>query len=163
MVVLVLLAALVGGGWYLVHARIRATAVAGTAHDVPRPHVDEPPHGGTAIGLGDDQFNLELVREPETGTLRAYLLDGEMEEFIRVADRKIELQIERDGRKATLTLKPVADPVTGETVGDTSLFAAKAEWLKHTGHFRGVIKDLAVQDQKFHAVPFAFPEGDPKN
>jgi hypothetical protein len=162
-VTLLALAALAGGGWYLVRARIGGTALAGTAHDVPRPHVDQPPHGGTAVVLGDDDFNLELVRDAASGTLRAYLMDGEMEEFIRVADRQLDLEIDRDGRRRTLTLKPVADPVTGETVGDTCLFQAQADWLKQADHFKGVIKRVAIQDRTFKSIPFAFPEGTAKD
>ena len=155
--------AVAGGAWILVRSRINATALAGTAHDLPKRHRNLPPHGGTPICLGDDGFNLELVRDPATGTLQAFILDGEMEEFIRVADPKIDLLIERDGRKETLTLKPVADRVTGETVGDTCLFQTRADWLKGADPFKGVIRDLAIQDQKFHAVPFAFPEGNTKD
>jgi hypothetical protein len=155
--------AIAGGAWVLVRSRINATALPGTAHDVPKLHRNLPPHGGTPIGLGDDAFNLELVRDPATGTLQAYVLDGEMEEFIRVADPKIDLRIDRDGRKEILTLKPVADRVTGETIGDTCLFQARAGWLKGTDPFKGVIQDLAIQDQKFKAVPFAFPEGSAKD
>jgi len=159
--VLVVLA-LAGGAWSLVRARINATALAGTSHDLPKPHQDQPPHGGTAIGLGDDQFNLELVRDPAAGTLKAFVLDGEMEDFIRIKARVLELEVEHDGRKETLKLLPVADAATGETVGDTCLFQTQADWLKRVDHFKGNIPSLAIQDQKFQAVAFAFPEGNSK-
>jgi hypothetical protein len=58
---------------------------------------------------------------------------------------------------------PVADPATGETVGDTSLFQTQTGWLQHTDHFKGIIKNLAIQDQKFQSVDFAFPEGNEKD
>ena len=154
---------LAGGGWYLVRARIRATAVAGTAHDAVKPHQDQPPHGGTPIVLGDEQFHLELVRDPAAGTLRAYVLDGEMESFIRIAAKAFDINVDLGGRKRTLTFRPVADLATGETVGDTSLFEAQADWIKTADHFKGVIKLLPIQDQTFKAVAFAFPEGNEKN
>jgi hypothetical protein len=154
--------ALAGGAWALVRARISATALAGTSHDVPKPHQDEPPHGGTPVGLGDDQFNLELVRDPETGTLKAFVLDGEMEDYIRIKAKALEIEVEHEGRRETLKLLPVADTATGETVGDTCLFQTQADWLKRVDHFKGSIRDLAIQDQKFHAVAFAFPEGNSK-
>jgi hypothetical protein len=159
--VLVVLA-LAGGAWALVRARINATALAGTAHDIPKPHRDQPPHGGTAIGLGDDQFNLELVRDPAAGTLKAFVLDGEMEDFIRIKAKVLEIEAEHDGRKETLKLLPVADAATGETVGDTCLFQTRADWLKRVDHFKGTIRALAIQDQSFKSVAFAFPEGNGK-
>ena len=160
--VLVVLA-LAGGGWALVQRRIRTTAVAGTAHDQVKPHQDQPPHGGTPIVLGDEQFHVELVRDPASGTLRAYILDGEMEDFVRISAKAFDILVDRDGRKETLAFRPVADLATGETVGDTSLFEARADWIKGTDHFKGVIVNLPIQDQVFRAVAFAFPEGNDKD
>jgi len=154
--------AIAGGGWVLVRAKIRSGAVAGSANDPVKPHENRPPHGGTAVVLGDEDFQVELVRDPAAGTLRAYILDGEMESFVRIATRAFDLQVERDGRRETLTFRPVADLATGETVGDTSLFEARADWLKRADHFKGVIKSLAIHDQTFRAVAFAFPEGNGK-
>ena len=155
--------ALAGSAWFLVRARINATAVAGTSHDIPKPHQDQPPHGGTPIGLGEDQFNLELVRDLAAGTLKAFVLDGEMEDFIRISAKVLEIDVEHEGRKDTLKLLPVADAATGETVGDTCLFLTQADWLKRVDHFKGVIKNLAIQDQKFQSIAFSFPEGNTKD
>jgi hypothetical protein len=162
-IALVFVLALAGGGWALVRWRIRAGAVAGTPFDQVRPHRNQPPHGGTAVVLGDEQFQLELVRDPAAGTLRAYILDGEMEDFIRISARAFTIQVDRNGRKDTLTFKPVADLATGETVGDTSLFEAQADWLRQTDRFKGVIQALPIQDQTFKTVAFAFPEGNGKD
>ena len=155
--------ALAGGGWALVRWRIRAGAVAGTPFDQVRPHQDQPPHGGTPVVLGDEQFHVELVRDPAAGSLRAYILDGEMEDFVRISARGFTILVDRDGRKEALGFKPVADLATGETVGDTSLFEARADWLKQTDHFKGVIQTLPIQDQTFQAVAFSFPEGNDKD
>jgi hypothetical protein len=160
---LLIVLALAGGGWALVRWRIRATAVAGTAHDPVKPHQDQPPHGGTPIVLGDEQFHVELVRDPASGTLRAYILDGEMEGFVRISAKAFDILVDRDGRKETLAFRPVADLATGETVGDTSLFEARADWLKQVDHFKGVIRILPIQDQVFKAVAFDFPEGNDKD
>jgi hypothetical protein len=153
---------LAAGSWCLVRGRIRATALAGTAHDQPRLHRHHPPHGGTPVVLGDEAFHLELVRDPGAGTLRAYVLDGEMEAFVRIRASRLILEVERGGGKASLVLVPVADPATGETVGDTSLFEARAGWLKTTDTFQGVFRDLTIRDQAFKAVAFTFPDGNDK-
>ncbi len=157
------LAALALGGWYAARTCIRATALAGSANDQPKPHQHHPPHGGTPVVLGDEAFHLELVRDPAAGTLRVYVLDDEMEDFVRIAARRMDFRVERDGRKETLTLLPVADAATGETVGDTCLFEAKADWLKRADHFKAVIPSLAIQDQAFKNVAFDFPEGNDKD
>ena len=155
--------ALAGGAWALVRSRIRATALAGSATDQPKPHRAAPPHHGTPVELGEEQFTLELVRVPESGTLRAYVLDGEMEGFIRIAARQLDLQIQGPGRQETLALKPVADPATGETAGDTSLFEARADWLKTADSFKGVFRNLKIRDQTFKSVAFSFPEGNARD
>ena len=155
--------ALTGGAWVLIRSHIRATALAGSATDRPKPHQAVPPHHGTPVELGDEQFTIELVREPTSGTLRAYVLDGEMESFIRIAARELDLQVQMPGRQETLTLKPVADLATGETAGDTSLFEARADWLKSADTFKGVFRNLKIQDQMFKSVEFSFPEGNAKD
>jgi len=159
---ILILVAAAGGGWVLVRRNINAGAVAGSASDVVKPHQEQPPHGGTAVSLGDDDFQLELVRDPATGTLRAFLLDGEMESYVRIAAKALVLEVEREGRKDTLRLLPVADSATGETVGDTSLFQARADWLRRVDRFQGVIPSLAIHDQTFRLVKFKFPEGNEK-
>lgn len=113
--------------------------------------------------LGDEAFHLELVRDPGTGTLRAYVLDGEMEQFVRIGASRLSLEVQREGGKTTLALLPVADLATGETVGDTSLFEARADWLRTTDRFKGVVRDLKIQDRAFKEVAFAFPEGNDKD
>jgi hypothetical protein len=155
--------ALTGGAWTLVRSHIRATALAGSAADQPKPHHAVPPHHGTPVELGDEQFTLEWVREPASGTLRAYVLDGEMEGFVRIAALQLDLLVQRAGRREHLILKPVADPATGETIGDTSLFEARADWLKSADTFKGTLRNLKVQDQTFESVAFSFPEGSTKD
>jgi hypothetical protein len=154
---LALLAA-AGVGWHLVRLRIGQGALAGSAHDVIRPHQATPPHGGTLVALGDDAFGLELLRDPATGSLRAYVLDGELESFIRIPARQLDLELARAGRSpAPLRLAAVADPVTGETVGDTSLFQARAPWLRGPGPCTGRIRSITVRGQTFRSMPFALP------
>ena len=159
LLLLVLLAALAGGGWYLARARISAGALAGTALDVVKPHRNQPPHGGTPVVLGDGDFCMELVREPSSGTLRVYVLDGEMEDFVRIKEPQLELEIEQHGRRRTLGLRAVADPATGETVGDTCLFETRTSWLKGANPFKGVVKRIAIHDRTFQSIPFRCPGG----
>jgi hypothetical protein len=128
------------------------------ASDQPHLHVDRPPHGGTAVALGDD-YNLELVLNSEAGTLQAYVLDGEMEDFIRSSVPTIEFATTARGTTRTLVLSAVANPATGETVGDTSLFEASADWLKTAGEFDGVLKSITIRGTTFTGVRFKVPRG----
>lgn len=127
----------------------------GTAHS----HEHKAPHGGTAVVLGKEAYHLELVRDAATGKLSAYVLDGEMENFIRVAAPALEIVATVAGAKQTLTLAAVANPATGEKIGDTSLFEVTADWLKTTATFDATLTTLTVRGTTFAAVAFNFPKG----
>lgn len=129
----------------------------------PKRHEHHPPHGGTPIVLGDEQFHLELVLEASSGTLRAFVLDGELDKFIRIAAPALEFKVVRGNRTEVLKLKAIADPATGETVGDTSMFEGKAEWLKQVTHFHAVISTIQIRNQRYQQVAFDFPEGNDKD
>ncbi|HZP60455.1 MAG TPA: hypothetical protein VFB27_09050 [Opitutaceae bacterium] len=120
---------------------------------------DRPPHGGTPVAIGDDEYHVEFVLDPGTGTLSAYLLDDEMEEFVRSNMASFEVTATAGGGAHTLVFKPVANPATGETVGDTALFTAQADWLKTTKEFAGVIKSVTLDGTTFTDIDFDFPRG----
>ena len=125
-------------------------------------HEHKAPHGGTPVELGNEAYHLELVRDALVGKLSAYVLDGEMENFIRIAAPSFDIVAVISGQKTTLTFKPVANSATGEKVGDTSLYEAEAEWLKGTDKFDGVLLELEIKGTKFSAVAFNFPKGNDK-
>jgi len=121
-------------------------------------HKDQPPHGGTPVALGDN-YHIEFVLDPASGTLSAYILDDEMEEFVRSAMPSFEVMVKVGGAEQPLVFKPVANPATGETVGDTALFTAQAGWLKTTKTFDAVIKSVTLDGTTFTNVAFNFPKG----
>jgi len=125
----------------------------------PHRHEHHPPHGGPPVVLGDEVYHVELVRDGDSGVLQAYILDGEMENFIRSSAPSIEIDATFSGRTERLLLAAVANPATGETVGDTSLFQARADWLKATGQFDGVLRSVPVRGTTFSDVRFNFPRG----
>ena len=140
-----------------------APAATGTrAEAAPPAHEHHAPHGGTAVALGDELYHLEFVLDASTGKLSAYVLDGEMENFIRSAMPAFEVFAKLDGEKRPLTFRAVADRATGETVGDTSLFEAQADWLKTTKEFDGVILRVVIRGSTFSDVDFNFPRGNEK-
>jgi hypothetical protein len=117
-----------------------------------------PPHGGTAVALGDD-YNLELVLDRSAGRLDAYVFDDDMENFVRIAQPSFELAATAAGLKHDLILRAVANPATGETVGDTSLFTVRDEWLKTAPEFDAVLTKLDVHGNAFDHLAFNFPKG----
>lgn len=125
-------------------------------------HEHHPPHGGTPIVLGDEVYHVELVRVASEGKLQAFVLDGEMENFIRSAASSFQIDAMVDGQPQTLVLHAVANPATGETVGDTSLFEVQADWLKTTKAFDGMLKSITLRGTTFSDVEFNFPLGNDK-
>ena len=115
-------------------------------------HAHTAPHGGTLVEIGEHAYNLELVRDAAAGKLTAYLLDGHAENFVRIAAPSIELVALADGQRRPLSLKAVANPSTGETVGNTSQFEAQADWLKSAGELPGTIETIEIKGTTFRNV-----------
>ena len=126
-------------------------------------HEHKAPHGGTAVVLGNEAYHLELVRDAATGKLTVFVLDGEMENFIRAKTRSFEIVATVGGAPRPLVLQAVANPATGETVGDSSCFETQADWLKTTPVFDAVLTTLEIRGTTFAAVPFNFPKGNDKD
>jgi hypothetical protein len=122
-------------------------------------HHHHPPHGGTPVVLGDEDYHIELVLDREAGKLQAYVLDDEMEDFVRVAAPSIVITATSGGPARELVLAAVANPVTGETVGDTSLFEAQADWLRTATQFDGMLRTITIRGATYTGVKFNFPKG----
>jgi hypothetical protein len=129
-------------------------------------HEHTAPHGGTLVVFGDEFAHLELVLDPEEGKLTAYVLDGEAENPVRIKQEYIELKISikgPDNRKGgpnfPLKLKAVANPLTGETEGDTSQFTGQSEHLKDVTNFEAVVIEVVVKGKEFKNVVFNYPQG----
>jgi hypothetical protein len=135
----------------------RPAAASAAAH--PPKHEHHPLHGGTPVVLGEEVYHLELVRDPAAGLLQAYVFDGELENFIRSNSPAIEIEAVVDGHPRLLTLRAVANRATGETVGDTALFEAQADWLKTTGDFDATLRSVTIRGSTFTGVKFNFPRG----
>jgi hypothetical protein len=115
-------------------------------------HVHTAPHGGTLIEVGDHAYNLELVRDAAAGKLTVYVLDGHAENFVRIAAPSIELVAITGGERRPLTLQAVANPATGETIGNTFQFEARADWLKTTAEFPATVPSLEIRGTKFNNI-----------
>lgn len=122
------------------------------AHAADASHAHTAPHGGTLVELGDHAYSLELVRDSATGKLTAYILDGHAENFIRISARSFAVNFTVGVETRGLLLQAVANPATGETVGDTSQFEAQADWLRSATGFDAVIPSVEIRGTKFANV-----------
>lgn len=120
-------------------------------------HVHKAPHGGTLVELGDHAYNVELVRDRAAGKLTVWILDGHAEHFVRLKAPTLELIAMPGGNFTKLTLQAVANPATGETIGDTSQFEVQADWLKTAGAFSGIFT-VEVKGTKFAQVEYSLHE-----
>ncbi len=119
-------------------------------------HHHHAPHGGVLVELGEHQFNLEIKFDEKRGVLQAWVFDGHAENFVRIAQREFEVQATAADRARVLDFVAVANTMTGETAGDTSLFEVPAEWLRAAKAFDGRIKAITVRGVTFNDVAFRF-------
>jgi hypothetical protein len=122
-------------------------------------HHHDPPHGGTGVVLGDEEYHVEFVLDEGAGRLQAYVLSAHMENFVRISADSFVVTAKLPGREETLIFKPVANSATGETVRNTSLFEAQADWLKTNKTFDAVLKELTIRGKRYENVAFNFPKG----
>ncbi len=132
----------------------------------PHKHEHKPPHGGTPVVLGSEEYHLELVLDPMAGRLTAFVMDGELENFVRLPVPSFVVNVTEPARG--LVFQAVPNPASGEKIGDTSQFDAQADWLKTTTNFDAVLPSLTVRSKTYTNVSFNFPEGndtdeEPKN
>ena len=130
-------------------------------HEPDGHHEHTAPHGGTLVVLGEEFAHVEFVLEEATGKLTGYVLDSEAEKPVRLAQRAIELKINRLKSVETVSvqLKAVANVLTGETESDTSQYEGQTDALKGVTEFHAQIVSIAVKGQHFADIDFEFPEG----
>jgi hypothetical protein len=125
----------------------------------PRIHHHHPPHGGTVVVLGEEEFHIELVMDETGSKLQAYILDSELENFVRSSSTSLAIAATIAGKTHDLVLAAVPNAETGETVGDTSLFETEIDGMKATPRFDGVLKSIAIRGTTYSDVKFNFPKG----
>ena len=119
-------------------------------------HSHQPLRGGRLIEIGAHVAQVEIVHDAAAGTLAAYVMDGHASRAVRLPAKSLRVRIEVGGEEFAFELKPVADALTGETVGDTSHFETSADLLGRISGFRGVIVELRVFDRVFRDVTFTY-------
>jgi len=129
---------------------------------VGKSHAHHAPHKGTLVELGEEFAHLELVLDRDTGKLTAYALDGEAENSVRLNQPSVDIEVGPNTNHTTtdtLSLEPVANPLTGETSNDTSEYCLESVDLKGATKFPGLIVRVVIKGAEFKNVAFRFPEG----
>lgn len=133
-------------------------------------HHHEAPHGGTLIALGDHFAHLEIIHDATTGTITVYVLDGEAENPVRIEQERLVLnfgviEVSSPGGSSEawtpLQLEAVANPLTGESVGDTSEFTGSETYLASTTitGFKATLEKISLLGSDLENVEIQYPEG----
>ena len=125
-------------------------------------HEHHPPHQGSLQVFGKEFAHLELVLDAKTGRLTAYALDGEAEKPERLTQKAMSFTITQcvPARPAfTLRLKAVANPLTGETLGDSSQFQGQAHALVGVSSFEGSAGPVTIRGVRFKSNRLRHPAG----
>ena len=122
-------------------------------------HFKGPPHGGTPVQIGSHGYHLELVRDAEAGKFQAFVLDGHMEHYEKVAEKSFDLIAKLGTNQHRATFQRVAEPGTTKIAAKSSLFEAKADWIKTAAKFDGVIPTITLGGKTFTNIVFSFPKG----
>lgn len=120
-------------------------------------HSHDPRHGGIAVVLGDEAYHVEFAYGEVAGTMRAYLFDGHMENYVRIAAPSFAATAMVAGMPRPLLFSAVVDPATGETVGDAALFEATAEWLSARPAVELQVPRLEVRGLEFTNITASLP------
>jgi hypothetical protein len=119
-------------------------------------HEHHAPHHGQLVELGDEFAHVELVLDRKAGTLTAYVLDGEAEQSVRIAQPSLTL---RCTAPLSLSAKPVVlvasdNVLTGEKPGDASEFSVVDPALRDLLQLEGRIESVSVKGRTFSDVLF---------
>ncbi len=122
-------------------------------------HHHDPPNGGTGVTLGDEDAHIEFLRDAAAGKMKAWVLAAHMSGYTRVKQETFEVKAVVGGEEKTLIFHAQANSATGETVGNSSMFEAEADWLKTTDTFDATLKQIDIKGRIFSGVAFNFPKG----
>lgn len=127
-----------------------------SATAAPAPaHLHTAPRGGTLVEVGEEFAHVELVLDSAAGRLTAFVLDGEAEASVRIAQPAIALTVRTDdGGSVPVELQAVSQPLTGETQGDCSQFSGVAPELVSNRVSSGSIAALTVRGRTFRDIAF---------
>lgn len=125
-------------------------------------HVHVAPNGGMLVEIGDHFANIEIVLDSETGVLTLYSLGAHAEKPVRLVEETLSLDVTLgdSDESFTLILDAMENPLSGETIGDTSEFRGQSDALIGVDHFHATLASIQTQGVVFQNIEFAFPHED---
>ena len=123
-------------------------------------HIHQPLRGGVLMELGKhgSGYNLEILQNTND-QLEIFILDAHAENYVRISQPSIELTLTDSNQ--TMSLGAVADPATGETVGNSSLFRTESNISKNIP-LVGTLRSLQIGSKTYTDQPLKF-SGNPKD
>ena len=82
-----------------------------------------------------------------------------MEQYLRVEAESFVVLAKLPDGEAKLIFAAVANAGTGESVGDTSQFVARGDWLAGAGPFDPVLPAVGVRGQVCQNITSNYPPG----
>jgi len=122
-------------------------------------HKHGPPHGGTPVLVGGHKFHLELVRDGAAGGMQAFVLDDHLEKYVAVRETNFTLRATFAGRTESVEFKRAANAADKKLPAMSSLFEARADWIKAATNFNGLIPSITLNGRTFKDIKFPFPKG----
>jgi len=131
-------------------------------------HAEKGPHNGALVAIGQDDAHLEFVLDADSGTLKAYVLDGEAEKPIAIKQANLQLAVtlsKKDGDGEDKSALPddavivMLSAVEPDGDGKATEFEGQADALKGADKFAANLTSVTVGDKPFKNVTFKYPEG----
>jgi hypothetical protein len=119
-------------------------------------HAHAPQQGGVLAELGEEEYHLEFTHGDSPGVLRAFVMDGEAEKFVRVDLPSFSATVRHDGRDIGVVFQAMASSATGERVGDTAFFEA-ATGLSGRPAVTITVPVLALKGRSYRDIMVALP------
>ena len=136
-------------------------------HDHHHHHAEKGPHDGALVAIGEDDAHLEFVLDADTGTLKAYVLDGEAEKAITIKQSKLQVAFtaakdddgdDKGGLPEDATIVMLS-AVNATADGLASEFEGQADGLKGAEKFSANLTAVTVGGKQFKNIAFKYPEG----
>ena len=110
------------------------------------------------LGPHGSGHNLELSLNNK-GEFEVFILDAHAENYVRIEQSTIELNLADNNR--TLTLNAIPDPATGETVGNSSLFRS-SQSVENLLPIKAEMVNVKIGSSNYLNTPLSF-SGNPKS
>jgi hypothetical protein len=135
-------------------------------HDHHHHHAEKGPHEGALVAIGEEDAHLEFVLDSDSGTLKAYVLDGDADEAVAIKQASLQLAVtltkgdddDKGGlpEDAVIVMLSAVSPADD---GTTSEFEGQSDTLKGAEKFAANLTSVTVGGKSFKNVAFKYPEG----